>query len=80
MAAHPIAAGAAVRRYNQIIGFAKAVIAAGNMFLMHQRPGMGEFERDYGVGQAASRCAGRQTGGQGCGRRMRKIRRGTTSR
>ena len=53
MAAHPIAAGAAVRRYNQIIGFAKQDIAAGQHIHVHNL-GMGEFERDYGVGQDVS--------------------------
>ena len=51
MAAHDLKAGDAVRRYNQIIGFAKADIAAGQHVHSHNL-GMGEFERDYGIGQA----------------------------
>ncbi len=50
MAAHDIKAGGAVRRYNQIIGFAKADIPAGCHVHVHNL-GMGEFERDYGIGQ-----------------------------
>lgn len=50
MAAHDLAAGAPVRRYNQIIGFAKADIKAGQHVHVHNL-GMGEFERDYGIGQ-----------------------------
>ncbi|MDR1936557.1 MAG: altronate dehydratase family protein [Candidatus Accumulibacter sp.] len=52
LAARDIEAGAAVRRYNQIIGFAKADIGAGRHVHSHNL-GMGEFERDYGVGQDA---------------------------
>lgn len=51
MAAHDLKAGDAVRRYNQIIGFAKADIAAGQHVHSHNL-GMGEFERDYGIGQS----------------------------
>ena len=50
MAVHDLKAGEAVRRYNQIIGFAKADIAAGQHIHSHNL-GMGEFERDYGIGQ-----------------------------
>ncbi len=50
LAAHDIAAGAAVRRYNQIIGFAKFNIATGQHVHSHNL-GMGEFERDYAIGQ-----------------------------
>jgi len=50
LAAHDIKAGVAVRRYNQIIGFAKVDIAAGQHIHVHNL-GMGEFERDYGIGQ-----------------------------
>ncbi|GHU34606.1 D-galactarate dehydratase [Betaproteobacteria bacterium] len=50
MAAHDIKAGVPVRRYNQIIGFAKADIAAGQHVHTHNL-GMGEFERDYCIGQ-----------------------------
>ncbi len=51
MAAHAIKPGDAVRRYNQIIGFAKSDIAAGQHVHSHNL-GMGDFERDYGIGQA----------------------------
>jgi altronate hydrolase len=50
MAAHDIEAGAPVRRYNQIIGFAKENIGAGRHVHSHNL-GMGEFARDYRVGQ-----------------------------
>ncbi len=49
MAAHDIKSGDAVRRYNQIIGFAQADIATGQHVHAHNL-GMGEFERDYGIG------------------------------
>lgn len=54
IAAHDIKAGDAVRRYNQIIGFAKADIGAGQHIHSHNL-GMGEFERDYGIGQDAQK-------------------------
>ena len=50
MAAHDIQSGEAVRRYNQVIGFAKADILAGQHIHVHNL-GMGEFSRDYGIGQ-----------------------------
>jgi altronate hydrolase len=53
IATHDIKAGAPVRRYNQIIGFAKADIVAGQHIHTHNLD-MGEFERnerDYGIGQ-----------------------------
>ena len=50
IAAHDLKTGDPVRRYNQIIGFAKADIAAGQHVHAHNL-GMGEFERDYGIGQ-----------------------------
>lgn len=50
MAAHDIKAGGSVRRYNQIIGFAKSDIAAGQHVHSHNL-GMGDFERDYGIGE-----------------------------
>ena len=50
IAAHDLKAGEPVRRYNQIIGFAKADVAAGQHVHAHNL-GMGEFERDYGIGQ-----------------------------
>ena len=49
MAAHDIKSGDAVRRYNQIIGFAKADIATGQHIHVHNL-GMGDFDRDYGIG------------------------------
>jgi altronate hydrolase len=52
IAARDIEAGAPVRRYNQIIGFAKADIGAGRHVHVHNL-GMGEFTRDYCVGQDA---------------------------
>jgi len=51
LAVHDLKAGDAVRRYNQIIGLAKADIAAGQHIHSHNL-GMGEFERDYGIGLA----------------------------
>ena len=50
IAAHDIKLGDAVHRYNQIIGFATADITAGQHIHAHNL-GMGEFERDYGIGQ-----------------------------
>lgn len=50
LAARDIAAGAAVRRYSQIIGFAKVNIAAGQHVHSHNLT-MGEFTRDYDIGQ-----------------------------
>jgi altronate hydrolase len=49
VAAQDIAAGASVHRYNQVIGFAKFNIAAGQHVHSHNL-GMGEFTRDYGIG------------------------------
>jgi altronate hydrolase len=49
VAAHDIATGEAVRRYNQIIGFAKVDIATGQHVHSHNL-GMGEFSRDYAIG------------------------------
>ncbi|KAF7599410.1 MAG: galactonate dehydratase [Candidatus Dactylopiibacterium carminicum] len=51
VAAHDIAAGAPVRRYNQIIGFAKEAIAAGAHVHVKNLT-VGEFERDYAIGTA----------------------------
>ena len=54
VAAHAIKAGEVVRRYNQVIGFAKADIAAGQHIHAHNL-GMGEFERserDDGISHA----------------------------
>ena len=50
LAARDIKAGDAVRRYNQIIGFATTDIASGQ-HVHTQNLSMGEFERDYGIGQ-----------------------------
>src|SRR5450830_1319306 len=50
---HAIAPGAAVRRYNQIIGFASKPIAAGEHIHTHNLdmgPNKGDFERDYAFG------------------------------
>jgi altronate hydrolase len=52
MAARDLKSGEAIRRYNQIIGFAKTDIVAGAHVHSHNL-GMGEFERDYGIGAAA---------------------------
>ncbi|HKW79633.1 MAG TPA: altronate dehydratase family protein [Casimicrobiaceae bacterium] len=49
VAARSIAAGAPVKRYNQIIGFARRAIAAGEHVHLHNLA-MGEFARDYAVG------------------------------
>ena len=46
MAARDIAAGAPVRRYNQIIGFATRDIGAGEHVHLHNLA-MRDFERDY---------------------------------
>lgn len=48
VAARDLAAGAPVRRYSQIIGFATVDIAAGQHVHSHNLA-MGEFERDYGI-------------------------------
>ena len=56
VAAHAIKKGEQVRRYNQIIGFATADIAAGAHIHAHNL-GMGEFERDYGIGQGVHETA-----------------------
>ncbi len=60
VAAHDIGTGEAVRRYNQIIGFATADIKAGQHVHVHNL-GMGEFERDYGIGQDAREIEKAQT-------------------
>jgi altronate hydrolase len=52
VATHAIAAGAPVKRYNQIIGFAKRAIAAGEHVHLHNLA-MGEFARDYAFGADA---------------------------
>ncbi|MFT3736527.1 MAG: altronate dehydratase family protein [Rhodocyclaceae bacterium] len=50
IATRAIKAGEPVRRYNQIIGFAKTDIGAGKHIHVHNL-GMGEFERDLAIGQ-----------------------------
>ncbi len=52
VATHALAAGAPVKRYNQIIGFAKRAIAAGEHVHLHNLA-MGEFARDYAFGADA---------------------------
>jgi arabinonate dehydratase len=52
VATHALAAGAPVKRYNQIIGFAKRPIAAGEHVHLHNLA-MGEFARDYAFGADA---------------------------
>jgi altronate hydrolase len=52
VATRAIAAGAPVKRYNQIIGFAKRPIAAGEHVHLHNLA-MGEFARDYAFGADA---------------------------
>jgi altronate hydrolase len=49
VATHAIRAGAPVKRYNQIIGFASRDIAAGEHVHLHNLE-MGKFERDYAFG------------------------------
>ncbi|NMM06700.1 UxaA family hydrolase [Polaromonas sp.] len=53
IASHAIATGDAVRRYNQIIGFASKAIAAGEHIHTHNLdmgPDKGDFARDYAFG------------------------------
>ena len=53
IAAHDIATGAPVRRYNQIIGFASKAIAAGEHVHTHNLwmgEAKGDFARDYAIG------------------------------
>jgi altronate hydrolase len=52
VAVRAIAAGAPVRRYNQIIGIARQPIAAGQHVHTHNLE-FSTFERDYAVGQGA---------------------------
>src|SRR6266571_4910011 len=49
VATHAIPAGAPVKRYDQIIGFAKRPIAAGEHVHLHNLA-MGDFARDYAYG------------------------------
>jgi altronate hydrolase len=53
MAAHAIAAGEPVRKFGQIIGFAKQNIAAGAWVHEHNI-GMGELSHDYAFTQGAT--------------------------
>jgi len=52
VATHAIRAGAPVKRYNQIIGFASKAVAAGEHVHLHNLA-MGAFERDYAFGADA---------------------------
>ena len=52
VATRAIAAGEPIKRYNQIIGFAKRPIAAGEHVHLHNLA-MGEFARDYAFGADA---------------------------
>src|SRR6202163_31950 len=52
VATRAIAAGAPVKRYNQIIGFAKRPIGAGEHVHLHNLA-MGEVARDYAFGADA---------------------------
>jgi altronate hydrolase len=52
VATHAIPAGVPVKRYNQIIGFAKRAIAPGEHVHLHNLA-MGEFARDYAFGADA---------------------------
>src|ERR1700712_6057705 len=49
VATHAIAVGDPIKRYNQIIGFAKRPIAPGEHVHLHNMA-MGEFARDYAFG------------------------------
>ena len=63
VATRAIAAGAPVRRYNQIIGFASQAIAPGEHVHTHNLnmgPDKGNFERDYAIGQDVKPEAPRQ--------------------
>ena len=50
IATRPIAAGEPVRKYDQIIGFASEPVEAGAHVHVHNCA-MGDFERDYAIGQ-----------------------------
>jgi altronate hydrolase len=63
VARRDISQGAAVRRYNQIIGFASQPIAAGEHVHVHNLSvgqGKGQFERDYAIGSEAQPVAHRK--------------------
>src|ERR1043166_8673681 len=49
VATRPIAQGAPVKRYNQIIGFAKRAVQPGEHVHLHNLA-MGDFARDYAFG------------------------------
>ena len=53
VALRPVAAGAPVRRYNQIIGIARVPIAAGAHVHSHNLE-FASFARDYAVGQGVT--------------------------
>lgn len=55
IAIRDIAAGEAVKRYGQIIGFATQSIRRGEHIHM-QNLGMGDFEREYGWGKTVIPC------------------------
>ena len=64
IAAHAIAPGQAVRRYNQIIGFASEAIAAGEHVHTHNLnlgADKGGFERDYAFGVDVKPAPSRRT-------------------
>ena len=52
VATRPIAVGEPVRKYDQIIGFASEPVEAGEHVHVHNCA-MGDFERDYAIGQEA---------------------------
>src|SRR5687768_4838031 len=53
VAVRAIPAGAAVKRYNQVIGFASRDIGAGEHVHLHNLA-MGSFDRDYSFGRDAT--------------------------
>lgn len=54
IALHPVEQGEAVIKYGQIIGFASSVIRPGEHVHVHNLS-MGDFERDYAFGEAATK-------------------------
>ena len=63
IATHAIAAGAPVRRYNQVIGFASRAIGPGEHVHTHNLdmgPDKGDFARDYAFGADVKPAAPRQ--------------------
>jgi len=64
IAVRAIDSGQPVRRYNQIIGFARRPIAAGEHVHTHNLdmgPNKGDFARDYAIGQDVKAAGARQT-------------------